>query len=654
MKLLFVWIEKYRNIRCQGFTVDDEFSIVVSSPYKPEAERVDSCGSSTHRMVNIASIASLVNPYRRKISIYKNENYASAKKHSFLDSICALVGENAVGKSNILSCFTQRHERGVLPDDVVSAFWAFLDTTHNRILLKAQGMYLYGDGIQQVSNNEPKYRDDYNVYEYILDEKVLAKKESDITHLISIGSGERFEGGYTYMNFDIPCTLLNLSSYKLSKKLKKAFEYLCNSSIKEGKKLVFSIKSADDKYPERYFIASDYTADERKQYFVKKLLQLVFHSLRDFLFQERNSSKELFDEYMKCGEIISFTNCSYPDWDSNSLIREHSTRNLIKDIDIAIDFFSKCTYMYNLRPWFLDFLQQLKVLANLILSLSAECFTAFYKLELDFDISYTKLIDAWQQVMKIESWQPDWVKGLHVEIEWLSAGEEQQVAMFASLYQTLSGDKFDGFDRRHILLLLDEPEMHMHPQTSSEFTQRLLSVLSYFNDNGYFKSCQIIMSTHSPFIVRDILNLNYHLHLVRKSYGYAQIEDLSSVDLSLYHEGKPSLNLVLHYVFDMYTVELFDELYGYIEENVGNPTSFADSHKINHRKKTRLKVYTKGKKKGQTEIETVCIAEYVRQSIHHPENKLNPIYTPEELKESIDWMLPLAYAIKRGEYMNDC
>lgn len=488
-----------------------------------------------------------------------------------------------------MSCFTQRHERGTLPDDVVSAFLAFLDTAQNRILFRAQGMELFGDGIQQVSKSKPQNSDNYNVYEYMLGAKVSSIKGLDITHLISIGSGERFEDAYQYMNFDIPCMISNLSNYKLSKKLNKTFEYLCDSSIKNGKKLVFSIKSADERYPQPYFLSSDYTADERKQYFIKKLFQSVFHSVREFIFQERGSSKEIFDEYMKCEEIISFTNCGYPHWESRSFIRERSTRSLIEDIDAAINYLSTCTYRYNLRPRFLTFLQQLKALANCLLCLPPEYFTAFYKLELDFEANHTELIDAWQQVMEIDFWQPDWVKDLHVEIEWLSAGEEQQVAMFASLYQTLSGDKFDGFNQRHILLLLDEPEIHMHPETSREFMPRFLKVLSYFRDNGYFKSCQIIMSTHSPFIVQNILNLNYHLYFVRKSCGNAQIEDLSCVDLSLYHGGSPSLNLILHYVFGMYTVELFDELYGYLEEKVGNLTFFADSHKIEHRKKTRKK-----------------------------------------------------------------
>jgi hypothetical protein len=392
-------------------------------------------------------------------------------------------------------------------------------------------MDLFGDGIQQVSKSKPQNSDNYNVYEYMLGAKVSSIKDLDITHLISIGSGERFEDAYQYMNFDIPCMISNLSNYKLSKKLNKTFEYLCDSSIKNGKKLVFSIKSANERYPQPYFLSSDYTADERKQYFIKKLFQSVFHSVREFIFQERGSSKEIFDEYMKCEEIISFTNCSYPHWESRSFIRERSTRSLIEDIDAAINYLSTCTYRYNLRPRFLTFLQQLKALANCLLCLPPEYFTAFYKLELDFEANHTELIDAWQQVMEIDFWQPDWVKDLHVEIEWLSAGEEQQVAMFASLYQTLSGDKFDGFNQRHILLLLDEPEIHMHPETSREFMPRFLKVLSYFRDNGYFKSCQIIMSTHSPFIVQNILNLNYHLYFVRKSCGNAQIEDLSCVDL---------------------------------------------------------------------------------------------------------------------------
>jgi len=401
MKLLFVWIELYRNIQRQGFAVDDEYRIDITSP------DVDSYGNKVCGNVNAATFNY---QYRRKISVCKNENYIPATQYPFLDSICTLVGENAVGKSNILSCFTQRHERGTLPDDVVTAFLAFLDTAQNRILFRAQGMELFGDGIQQVSKSKPQNSDNYNVYEYMLGAKVSSIKDLDITHLISIGSGERFEDAYQYMNFDIPCMLSNLSSYKLTKKLNKTFEYLCDSSIKNGKKLVFSIKRAEERYPQPYFLSSDYTADERKQYFIKKLFQSVFHSVREFLFQERDSSKEIFDEYMKCGEIISFTNCSYPHWESHSFIREHSTRNIIDEIDTAINFLSTCTYSYNLKPRFLTFLQQLKALAKCLLCLPPECFTAFYKLELDFEASHTELIDAWQQVMEIDFWQPDWVK----------------------------------------------------------------------------------------------------------------------------------------------------------------------------------------------------------------------------------------------------
>lgn len=39
--------------------------------------------------------------------------------------------------------------------------------------------------------------------------------------------------------------------------------------------------------------------------------------------------------------------------------------------------------------------------------------------------------------------------------------------------------------------------------------------------------------------------------------------------------------------------------------------------------------------KGNTKNEQLCLPHKIRNMIHHPENKMNPKYTQEELKKSI-------------------
>jgi len=124
MKLLYIWIEEFRNIHNQGIVVDNEFSIAVTDPHSSSFDYYTDDGS---RIISTKGTPK----YGRKIFIckiswLKNNDYPTRKAEPAIDSISALVGKNAAGKSSILECLSsQEHE--YLRIDTRYYFLAFLN-----------------------------------------------------------------------------------------------------------------------------------------------------------------------------------------------------------------------------------------------------------------------------------------------------------------------------------------------------------------------------------------------------------------------------------------------------------------------------------------------------------------------------------------------
>lgn len=91
-----------------------------------------------------------------------------------------------------------------------------------------------------------------------------------------------------------------------------------------------------------------------------------------------------------------------------------------------------------------------------------------------------------------------------LSVEPLSSGEEAFINLFASLYYGL---KRKRYSKKHkAIILLDEPDNFMHPEWSRILISELIGFLSNL-DLGY-SSYQIILTTHSPFIISDLLKSN--------------------------------------------------------------------------------------------------------------------------------------------------
>jgi predicted ATPase len=101
-------------------------------------------------------------------------------------------------------------------------------------------------------------------------------------------------------------------------------------------------------------------------------------------------------------------------------------------------------------------------------------------------------------------------------LENLSDGENAYLGFFASLYEQVSlltpnKDKY--------IILLDEPEARMHPELTRNFINELILFLGDLCERK--KRFQVIISTHSPFILSDIPSNNI-TYLEKDSTGYCK------------------------------------------------------------------------------------------------------------------------------------
>lgn len=104
--------------------------------------------------------------------------------------------------------------------------------------------------------------------------------------------------------------------------------------------------------------------------------------------------------------------------------------------------------------------------------------------------------------------------GEHFRLGSMSSGERQFLNSISyALYhiKNLEGVK-DGYNRvhySHVNLVLDEAELYYHPEYQRRYVKMILDTLSWCHfSNDKIKSINIIIVTHSPFILSDMVRNN--------------------------------------------------------------------------------------------------------------------------------------------------
>ena len=188
---------------------------------------------------------------------------------------------------------------------------------------------------------------------------------------------------------------------------------------------------------------------------------------------------------------------------------------------------------------------------------------------------------------------------------------------FISFLLTISVENHNG-ELKNTILLIDEPELHLHPLAQINLLKELIKITSNTKNNILF------FATHSNYLIdKDILDRNFKVKKQENSFtSINRIEKKSS-----------SYAEVNYDVFGIYSTDFHNELYGFIEAE--------EVSLLEKLKKEKTWINAKTKKEL-----TVSLSEYIRHSIHHPENKLNKKFTEDELRKSIKELLKMKTEIE--------
>ena len=194
---------------------------------------------------------------------------------------------------------------------------------------------------------------------------------------------------------------------------------------------------------------------------------------------------------------------------------------------------------------------------------------------------------------------------------------------FISFLLTVSAEDSNN-ELRNCLLLLDEPETHLHPQAQIYFLDELKKITTNDRENV------VLFATHSNYMIdKDKLIRNFKVTKEAENTSVKLIDTKDSTYASVNYE-----------VFGIVTSDYHNELYGKLHQK------FQDA-KVANEKKGILEFDTEflhgtnklpKDKPWRGNVNQATLSTYIRNCIHHPDNGK---YSQKELKNSIEIMKKL-------------
>lgn len=658
MKLLYIWIEEFRNIHNQGIVVDNEFSIGVTDPLNSSFDYYTDDGSRITSTKSVPKYGRKI--FTRKISWLKNNDYPTNKAGSAIDSISALVGKNAVGKSSILECLSsQEHE--YISIDTRYYFLAFLNRSEHCIEIRSKGICIISEDV--ILRNSPKTTG-YETYIIPLENfsptYPCEPDEQTIFHFLISQKKSSSYVGYTVLG--MPTIVGDLDAFNNYNAFEGAFDFLCHfpTLVSSGNKLAVFLDSTDRNQYHDYFEKANLTCADYKKFYIQRLAQILFSNLRTYLYhpkpvfmmsgmREKLPNEDvLMEEDKHCSQLLAIFNDLYPHEGSADLVSFMTNRIPEDEIRDVLKFFSSSTFSFNGKVAYDEYLKNIGQLFEALFVADDKLFSAIFKLEIPFQSQYEPIVSALQKCVNTSDiLNGNWANGLNIRFEWFSSGEFHLAMLFSAIYQRMKETDGDT-SCRDVIWAIDEPEMHMHPELGRSFIDELNNAMRKFKDTGLFRTCQFILATHSPFLIQSLGEYKSTLTLVDKDKNQIVAKAFDDIpQLRFPHRTELSFNLIMYKIFGIPTVELHNELYGILQEQSQCYAEKGFEQWLENKGVSKNKQWIRVNK-GQIQAPyPVTLETYIRNSIHHPENRSNSYqYSIIDLQMSINEMLSILFGAK--------
>ena len=103
-----------------------------------------------------------------------------------------------------------------------------------------------------------------------------------------------------------------------------------------------------------------------------------------------------------------------------------------------------------------------------------------------------------------------------VKINFTSSGQQETVWIFNILFYVL-------INKTRAFIIVEEPEAHLYPDAQKKITE----ILAFMNNCD----CQMMITTHSPYVLGSVNNLIYAYYVSKKSKDKSRIKSIVNKDL---------------------------------------------------------------------------------------------------------------------------
>lgn len=183
-----------------------------------------------------------------------------------------------------------------------------------------------------------------------------------------------------------------------------------------------------------------------------------------------------------------------------------------------------------------------------------------------------------------------------------------------------------------IVYLIDEPELHLHPSAQQKLGELLLTESA---------TTQIVVSTHSPYLIRGFMSASVNKIVLTRDATDAVVIDYADSSSAKLFPWSPSWGEVNFNAYGMATVEFHNELYGWLQEKFSLAKEAEVEKYLVDQGLEKSKQWTRETDGVAQMPYEITLCSYIRNSIHHPENRHNSRFSDSELIESIQNLISI-------------
>lgn len=549
MELLFTWIENYRNIKKQGINFSAEYDISFDSN------------------TNV-------------LSVKKAHNYISSFFGKFISNISVIVGKNGTGKTSILNfgeatfylgrnknnyfvvCKNQEWLNKIIlsednyinidkcdyskPEDTLMVQYSnFIDSyiedslshlanPNNVIDLSTNKLahqffqFKDIDYFSFDSNSEPIDKQvQMHISEISTQMTFLLKNEYN--EILNFKTPEKITISF---NIDYELELLKQQAYGKSpwtsepnvvyeNIFKTFFEFHLNEScyhkkVEEGWKVEYKNLKITEK---------EYTM------FLLKW-SIFFSFIRSF--SSPNIDGDGIEEWFKL--IPSWENTPINDWFKDFFEKKiigNSANVGRKQVEQVKAWSENVSSFINKFEYFLNRIPTIITAKTSFFEHDFKSFRNLVEIEVDIykndngQIIFDLFISEYNKIIKPNYWRKDNFPFLNFSWRGVSSGEISLLRIFSRFYSLIESIRirrnvpsalYTQSQIKNLIFLIDEGEIGLHPSWQQQFLSKLIDNLPPMFEDVGIESIQLILTTHSPFILSDVPN-NHVIFLEKDSHG---------------------------------------------------------------------------------------------------------------------------------------